>query len=243
MLSPFPSLVGRIARRFVVLAGLLFSGGCTGVQSTLDPGGRGAEKIASLFWWMTGIGAFIWLGVVLLALYAVRAREHDGRRRQAQVLVWCGAAIPTVALTVLLIGGLGFLPELLAPPPAGALRITVHGEQWWWRARYEPPGIIPFEVANELYLPVNEPVEFLLHSNNVIHSFWIPSLGGKMDMIPGRTNRLTLHPTRIGAYRGVCAEYCGLGHAHMAFQAFVVARADFDRWLVRQSQPAAGAQR
>jgi cytochrome c oxidase subunit 2 len=149
-----------------------------------------------------------------------------------------GALAPTIVLGGLLIYGLGMLPRMIAPAPEGSLRILVFGEQWWWRIRYEPPGRQPFEVANELRLPVGEPVQFLLHSSNVIHSFWLPSLGGKVDMIPGRVNRLLLRPTKTGTFRGACAEYCGMGHAQMAFAAIVVTRSEFDQWMNEQSEPA-----
>jgi len=149
--------------------------------------------------------------------------------------------LPAVVLVVLLVYGLSLLAERTAPAPVNALRISVSGERWWWRIRYEPQGGQPFEVANEVRLPVNEPVEFRLHSNNVIHSFWIPALGGKMDMIPGRVNRLVLYPTRTGRFRGVCAEYCGAGHANMAFDAIVLERREFDQWLRKQSAPATTA--
>lgn len=187
---------------------------------------------------MTAGAAVVWITVLLLALYAVRARPHAGRRRQGQILIGAGALAPTIVLGALLVYGLAMLPDMIAPPEKGSMRISVYGEQWWWRVRYEPPGQQPFELANEVRLAVGQPVEFLLHSNNVIHSFWIPSLGGKMDMIPGRVNRLTLHPTRLGSFRGACAEFCGLGHANMAFQAIVVKPEDFRSWLRQQSQPA-----
>jgi len=93
----------------------------------------------------------------------------------------------------------------------GSLKIFVIGEQWWWRVRYESSAGDPIVLANEIRLPVGEPVEFQLESADVIHSFWIPSLGGKVDMIPRRQTRLKLEPTRIGVFRGACAEYCGSG--------------------------------
>jgi len=110
--------------------------------------------------------------------------------------------------------------------------------QWWWRVRY--PGDETneaAELANEIRLPVGEPVQFLLQSEDVIHAFWIPSLGGKIDMIPGRTTRLTLTPTRTGTFRGACAEYCGEAHAHMNFDVIVMERPEFDAWLEHQRQP------
>jgi cytochrome c oxidase subunit 2 len=114
----------------------------------------------------------------------------------------------------------------------------VTGRQWWWRVRYPTPDGTPVELANEIRLPLGEPVEFLLESDDVIHSFWIPSLGGKVDMIPGRTTRLALLPTRAGVFRGICAEYCGSAHARMSFDVTVVEQAEFEDWLQRQRTPA-----
>ncbi len=134
--------------------------------------------------------------------------------------------------------GLSMLPDLVAPAPEGSLKIVVSGEQWWWRVRYLPPGGEAIVLANEIRLPVGEPVEFRLESPDVIHSFWIPSLGGKMDMIPGRLTRLALEPTRTGVFRGVCAEYCGTSHALMSFYVVVMEKEEFDRWLAHQAAPA-----
>jgi cytochrome c oxidase subunit 2 len=130
------------------------------------------------------------------------------------------------------------LPDLLAPAPEGSLRIAVTGEQWWWRVQYLPPGSAPVELANEIRLPLGAPVEFELRSNDVIHSFWIPSLAGKMDMIPGRRTRLRLEATRTGSFTGACAEYCGSSHALMAFPVLVQEEEDFQRWLAGQADPA-----
>jgi len=225
--------------RWSLLLAMLLPAGCSGPQSALSPAGTGAQDVSTLFWWMFSGLVVIWLGVVLLAAWASRAREADNRRRQAKILILSGAVVPAVVLCALLVYGLSIIPGLMAPPPPGTLRVHVHGEQWWWRIRYEPPGGEAFELANEVRLPVGEKVEFLLHSNNVIHSFWIPSLGGKMDMIPGRVNRLVLHPTRTGVFRGACAEYCGTAHANMAFQAIVVPADAFRRWMEQQATPQA----
>jgi cytochrome c oxidase subunit 2 len=225
--------------RLLPAACLALLAGCAGPQSALDPAGRTAERISHLFWWMTGVAGIVWIAVVLLAIYAVRKPAGTDRRSAANKLIFAGAVTPAVVLCCLLAYGLAMLREVLAPVPEGSLRIRVYGEQWWWRIRYEPPGRQPFELANEVRLPVGQPVEFLLHSHNVIHSFWIPSLGGKVDLIPGRVNRLALHPTKTGVFRGVCAEYCGIAHAHMAFHAIVVPKDEFVRWLEKESKPAA----
>ena len=214
-----------------IVAAVLLLPGCGGPQSALSPAGLEAELIANLFWWMTAGAGIIWLGVLALALFASKQRGAEDRSRRGNWIIFGGAAAPAVVLAVLLVFGLAMLQQMLAVPPKDSLRVHVHAEQWWWRFRYEIPGRLPFETANELRLPVGEPVEFLLHSTNVIHSFWIPSLGGKVDVIPGRVNRLVLHPTRTGTFLGTCAEFCGVGHAKMAMQAVVVSKDVFGPWV------------
>jgi cytochrome c oxidase subunit 2 len=187
------------------------------------------------------IGAgIVWLIVVALTIYAMRARPELQRRSVSTLIIGGGAVLPTVVLTGLLAYGLALMPELLAPAPAGSLKIAVSGEQWWWRVRYlsSDANGQAVELANEIRLPVGERVEFHLESPDVIHSFWIPAIGGKIDMIPGRTNRLTLAPTRTGVFRGVCAEYCGLSHALMSFDVVVLEKAAFATWLEHQHKPA-----
>lgn len=213
--------------------------GCTGVQSALEPAGREAQRIADIFWLMTAGAFIIWLAVIILALWAVRARpEKHTLRRTRLIIVGGGAVVPTVVLTALLVYGLAPIPALVAPAPPGSLKIEISGEQWWWRVRYVPPTGEPVMLANEIRLPVGEPVEFRLESPDVIHSFWIPSLAGKVDMIPGRVTRLVLKPTKTGTFRGACAEYCGTSHALMAFWVVVMERDQFDRWLADQGRHA-----
>lgn len=222
----------RLAPVFLILS-------CDGPQSALQTAGSAAERIAGIFWWMTGFGFAIWIAVIVLAVWAVRTPPPSNHRPLSNYLiVGAGAIFPTVALTALLVYGLAPLPSLIAPAPEGSLRILVSGEQWWWRVRYEPPGREPVVLANEIRLPVGEPVEFHLDSPDVIHSFWIPSLGGKIDMIPGRVTRLALTPTKTGVFRGACAEYCGTSHALMSFFVVVHEKDDFERWLDHQGSPA-----
>ena len=212
--------------------------GCDGAQSSLAPAGRSAEKIADLFWLMTTGAAIIWAAVVGLTVYSFY-RAPGGRNRQASLLIIVGGAVvPTVVLSLLLAYGLAMMPEMLSPAPEGSLKISVTGEQWWWRVQYDSSTGEPIVLANEIRLPVGEPVEFQLESADVIHSFWIPSLGGKVDMIPGRKTRLKLEPTRTGVFRGVCAEYCGSSHALMTFPVVVSSKKEFESWLDRQREPA-----
>lgn len=210
--------------------------GCSGVQSSLDPAGRGAERIAVLFWWMTGGTALIWAAVMGLTLYTVYRRREPGPRAPRLLIVGGGVVFPVVVLTALLVWGLALLPPLLAPADGGPT-IRVTGEQYWWRVQYlTDEGAIT--LANEIRLPVGKSVELELESHDVIHSLWIPALGGKVDMIPGRRTRLTLEPTRTGVFRGVCAEYCGPSHARMAFSVVVAEEEEVARWLAHQAEPA-----
>jgi cytochrome c oxidase subunit II len=212
---------------------------CDGPQSALDPAGRAAEQIARLFWKMAAGAVLVWLAMAGLTIYAMRGARTAKEGRLAKFLIIGGGAIvPTAALTALLAYGLAMMPNLLARAPEGSLKIDVTGEQWWWRVRYRPPNGTEIVLANEIRLPLGETVEFQLESSDVIHSFWIPALGGKMDMIPGRTTRLALEATRLGVFRGVCAEYCGTAHALMAFSVVVMPKAEFERWLDGQRLPA-----
>lgn len=231
-----PRIDPRLGRLAVALSACLaLSTGCGGDASTLNPAGEPAGEIAVLFWGMTMVAVVVWVGMVSLGVFVTRRRDDSDRQAFAQRLILLGAGIPTVVLAALLIVGLRLLPRTMPPTPADAVRVFVHAERWWWRIRYQPKNGPSFELANEVRLPVGRPVEFILTSDNVIHSFWIPSLGGKMDVIPGRTNRLVLRPTRVGSIRGLCAEFCGLAHAHMRFDVIVVSAEDFARWSALQS--------
>ncbi|HEY5812992.1 MAG TPA: cytochrome c oxidase subunit II [Terrimicrobiaceae bacterium] len=228
--------IGGVAIAGVGMVGLL---GCDGPQSALDPAGRAAEQIARLFWKMAAGTVLVWLIMAGLTFYATRGQKPVQERRLAKLLIiGGGAVIPTLILTVLLLYGLAMMPHLLARAPEGTLKIAVTGEQWWWRVRYQLPEGGEVVLANEIRLPLGEATEFSLESSDVIHSFWIPALGGKMDMIPGRTTRLLLEPTRAGIFRGVCAEYCGTSHALMAFSVVVMPPEEFQRWLADQKLPA-----
>jgi cytochrome c oxidase subunit 2 len=220
------------------LLAVLSLAGCSGRQSSLAPASLEATQLSTLFWWMTGGALVIWLAVLTLALIAIRMQPIRGEGAGGWMIIGAGAVFPTLVLGGLLTYGLSILPGLVAPAPAGSLKISVSGEQWWWRVRYPPRDGQTVELANEIRLPVGEPVQFELASSNVIHAFWIPSLGGKRDMIPGRVTRLALTPTRTGIFRGVCAEYCGTSHALMAFDVVVMERADFQRWWEAEARDA-----
>ncbi|HTV17294.1 MAG TPA: cytochrome c oxidase subunit II [Polyangiaceae bacterium] len=222
---------------FVAAAALALSS-CSGVQSALAPAGQQAEHLARIFWWMTGGTLAIWLLVIGIALYAAYTPARKDLVGARRLVVWGGVIVPTVVLTLVLCFGLALIPRFVDPAAPSDLSVHVTGEQYWWRVKYPRAGAAPLELANEIRLPVGAEVDFLLDSTDVIHSFWIPSLGGKVDMIPGRQTRLRLSPRRTGTFRGVCAEYCGASHAWMAFSVVVQERAEFERWLERQAAPA-----
>lgn len=209
------------------------------VASSLSPASAEAARMASLFWWMAGGSVVVWVGVILLTLYCARSGSGPHAERRNQLLIVGGGVVfPTLVLAMLLSYGLSMLPALVARAPDARVQIEVTGEQWWWRVRYRVSDRSPIDTANEIRLPVGERVQFQLTSDNVIHSFWIPSLAGKVDMIPGRTTFLALQPTQTGTFQGVCAEFCGTSHALMLFRVEVMERDSFERWLEHQATPA-----
>ena len=207
-------------------------------QSALLAAGRDAEQILQLFLVMMVGAMLVWAAVVAAAIYAIRVHRGTHTERDANLfIIGGGVVLPTAALAALLWYGLPVVPQVLALAPPEATRIHVTGKQWWWRVQYVTAnGFV--ETANELRLPVGQRVELQLSSPDVIHSFWVPSIAGKMDMIPGRITRLALEPTRTGTFRGACAEYCGASHALMAFDVVVTEADEFQHWLDAQASPA-----
>lgn len=215
-------------------------------QSALDPAGPQAQQLAALSWWMFGIAAAVLAGVTLLVLWAVlRGRRGAqaqplGTRHGLWVVLGGGVLLPLASAIALLGASLAVGRETTGPGPAGALVVEVTGHRWWWEAHYlDAQGQRLATVANELHVPVGRPVRVLLRSEDVIHSFWAPNLQGKTDMVPGRTNVAWFVAEREGAWRGQCAEFCGLQHAMMAFLIVAEPPARFEAWLQRQGQSAA----
>jgi cytochrome c oxidase subunit 2 len=210
-------------------------------QSVLDPQGPAAAAIADIAWVVFAGGIAIFVLVMALTAWALLAppprRAWLARRG---VVIAGGIAFPVVVLAALLV--YTFLFRDVLHVAEGALRIEVVGHQWWWRVRYlDAAGGHDFETANEVRIPTGRPVELVLSSADVLHSFWVPNLAGKLDMVPGRVNRLRLQADRAGIYRGQCAEYCGGAHALMAFHVVAEDAGPFEAWLSRQRQPAAAS--
>lgn len=232
-----PRVHARLRRVALVFLWSAALSSCSGIQSALDPAGPEAADVATLFYVMLAGGAAIWAGVVGTLFYATRIRrEPHSERTAGRVILICGAVGPVFILGALLTYAVWLMPNMrpwTAPGEDGSIRqIDVTGEQFWWRVKYlDASGGVLFETANEIIMPVGERVLFSLNAPDVIHSFWIPSLGGKMDVIPGRINRIALEASKAGVYRGVCAEFCGASHALMAFTVEALEAETFDVWL------------
>ena len=165
-------------------------------------------------------------------------RHHQSHPMMRSTLIgW--AALIGVGLTALAIASFVADRSMARAATGEKLSVTVTGNQWWWDIVYNSADASKtLHTANELHLPVGVPTRILLNSNDVIHSFWVPSLGGKQDLIPGRQNDITIVPSKTGIYRGQCAEFCGAQHAHMAMVVVVEPYADFIKWWQHQLQPA-----
>lgn len=214
-----------------------------GTPSTLDPRGPGAARLSELWWLMFAISAFVTVLVIGLTIAAVLRRRRATADTTPEItsgdtgrnwILLGGIALPLVLLSITF--GYSIYTQAAIDSIGGeTLKIEVVGRRWWWEVKYPDQGVIS---ANEMHIPVGVPVEVKLESGDVIHSFWVPQLHGKLDLIPRRANVITLQADEAGLYRGECAEYCGNQHAHMHFMVVAEDRAAFDAWISAQQQPA-----
>lgn len=191
--------------------------------------------------WVLFIMGAVVLTVVVVALIVALFGPRKWRARLGgERLIWIGGlAFPVVVLTGLLVYGLTVTARVSDAPQPGEMRIRVTGEMWWWRVAYlDDSGREVIQDANEVHIPAGQPVVFELESADVIHSFWVPRLGGKTDMIPGRRNFMRLQADRPGLYGGQCAEYCGGPHALMGLVVIAHDPASWAAWRSKQAQPA-----
>jgi cytochrome c oxidase subunit 2 len=211
---------------------------CGDRQSVLNPKGPDALQLTQLVWLLFAVGAAVLVLVVVATALAIRGPDRlRALLASAGTVTWAGVVLPVVVLTLLLGYGMWLTRALgIASDDASALRVEVVGEQWWWRVRYAHDGTT-VATANEIRIPAGRRVAFTLASADVIHSFWVPNLGGKVDMIPGRTTHLRLRADQPGVFRGQCAEFCGGPHALMAFEVVVLSEPDFAAWLQGQAAP------
>ncbi len=213
------------------------------MQSALDTAGPLAEHIARLFWIFVAVSAAVYLLVIGFLVHALRRKRETGEapRESRAALHAIGAA---VGATALILVGLAlsdfFAGRALTRAPADAMRVRVTAHQWWWEIEYlDGTPSERVRTANELHIPVGRPVALELISDDVIHSFWVPSLNGKKDLLPGYTTNLQLIASRPQVFHGECAEFCGYQHAHMSIRVHAHEPAAFVRWQAAQrSTPA-----
>jgi cytochrome c oxidase subunit 2 len=225
-----PALVASLA---ILLSGL------RGAQSTLAPASLESEAALSLSWllFIGGTAIFV-LVMTLVGLAALGSNTVRARLAGDEAIVIGGVAFPAVVLSALLGYGLWLASADAAATRDKAQEISVQGERWWWRVTYQGTDARGLASANEIRLSAGRPVRLSLTSPDVIHSFWVPALSGKVDLIPGRTNVLTFTPTKTGTYRGQCAEYCGGPHALMGLRVVVMEPEAHAEWLVAERRPA-----
>ena len=231
--SRFSALVGLVA---------LLVGACAGrddlPQDTFDAEGPVARQLDRLVDPVFLVAGFVFVLVNGLILYAVvkfRRRSDDDAPKQVHgnaklELGWTIA--PAVVLAVIGIFTLGTIVDINKKAEAGSLEVVVVGHQWWWEFRYPGEKVV---TANELHIPTGRQVALSLESVDVIHSFWPPKLAGKLDVVPGRTNHMTLEADEPGVYFGQCAEFCGFSHANMLLRVVAHDPADFDEWVAANS--------
>lgn len=209
------------------------------IQSALDAAGSQAARIEWLWWLMFWVCTFVFVSVMTaLALAIKRGRAGSSVGTPSATLVRSVAVaigISTVMLIGLLFASVITGRAVGTGPGPEALRIEITGNQWWWNVEYDNPDpSLRVTTANEIHIPVGRPVVVTLQSNDVIHSFWVPNLHGKMDLVPGRVNSTWLSAERPGVYRGQCAEYCGVQHAHMGLTVVAQPAPVFEQWLSAQ---------
>ncbi len=230
-------------RLWLVTVALALSG-CGGPfpQSTLHPRSDFARAtdvlFTDIFWWAAAVFLVV---EVLLLVAIVRFRYREGRPAPTPThghtlmeIAWTLA--PAVILVFVAVPTVRTIFATAGEAPLGALKVEVIGHQWWWEYKYPDLGLV---TANEMHVPVGQPVQVAITSADVIHSFWAPALGGKRDAIPGRVNRIAFRPDSVGDYSGQCAEFCGASHANMRLRVIVESGVGFEAWVEQQKGGAA----
>jgi cytochrome c oxidase subunit 2 len=217
--------------------------GCGGQQSALDAEGTSAIQLKQLIIGIVGVCSLVWAAVMVILIWTlVRRRRPAQQPAAARERRLAAAVIAATVTTVIIIAGFTFASfrttQALSQEPAD-ITIAVRGQQWWWELSYvEADPSQSFKTANEIRIPFGRPVKLLLESADVIHSLWVPSLAGKLDLIPGRKNELVLRAERPGIYRGQCAEFCGTQHTHMAIFVIALEPGEYAAWAEAQRRDA-----
>lgn len=242
-------------RRWAALATMAALGGCNHYQTALGGDAAESANFIKLFWVFLAVCAFMYVLIIGWMVVAI-VRSHNsedplieekGTHHEStpalNPMLACWAALILVGLSVLTVFSFFTDRSNAANAAHPKLIVNVTANQWWWDVKYTTEGAtMQVRTANELHLPVDLPAEVTLESNDVIHSFWVPNLAGKQDLIPGRVTDVQLWPKKTGLFRGQCAEFCGIQHTHMALDVTVESEADFRNWLAAQQQSAQSPQ-
>lgn len=216
------------------------------LHSVMTPAGPRAERIADLMLFFWSVSGVVYLIVIAALVWALMRRRKQGlpenqrsaSEARAQFAITGAVALTVVTLIALAVASFS-TDRFLNAHPQDALRVTITGHQFWWEVEYDDP--VPgnrLRTANEIHIPVGKPVELVLNSRDVIHSFWLPSLSGKKDLIPGHTNTEVIQAQHPGVYTGQCAEFCGLQHAQMRLVVHAESAEQFEKWKAQQLAPA-----
>lgn len=240
----------RTCGRLLALGVMLCFSSCGGIHNAINPAGPYAGSINRLWWWFFITCSIVYVSVMIALLLALRSRARvselatpileppPAEERRRRNVVISAVTLTVVILFVLLI--LNYLTGRSLTAEQGnksGLNVDVVGHQWWWEVRYNDVDASNiFTTANEIHIPVGVPVLFNLQATDVIHSFWVPNLAGKKDLIPGKINGIWLQADKPGVYRGQCAEYCGMQHAKMAFWVVAESQEQFNAWRQNQTQ-------
>lgn len=235
-------------RIFQCLLALCFSS-CGGIQNAINPAGPQAENLSRLWWLMFIVCSVVFVLVMIALLLALRKQVPESdttpvleppaeQERRKRNVVLSAISVTVIILFVFLIASFSAGRSMTAElANKNGLSIELSGHQWWWEVRYNDVDASNiFTTANEIHIPVGVPVVFSLRSTDVIHSFWVPNLSGKKDLIPGKINTIWLQADKPGVYRGQCAEYCGLQHAKMALWVVAEPQEQFNAWRQNQTQ-------
>jgi cytochrome c oxidase subunit II len=243
------SITSRLTQLVAATLVLLTLGGCSlnreGHQSALDPKGPLAQNQYDLFMLTLAVTLFLFItvgGTLAYTVWRFRLRKGEDPNRippqsHGHPLIEVGLILASTALLVVIaiptFTGIVLMKRLPAHLEADAIEINVYGYQWWWAFEYPEHG---FYTANELVIPIGRAVKLNLHAQDVIHSFWLPKLSGKTDLIPGQVNEMWIKAWETGEYWGQCAEFCGDSHAYMLFRAHAVSSEDYTQWLETQQE-------
>lgn len=230
-------------KRFVRTSGMLvllvFLTACSGSQSVLDAAGTGARETLSIWWLMFWLGTAVFVVVLALLWFAVsRATDSEdtsSKSTRTRMVLIGGIVMPVIIIAIVFIFSTRGLVAIGDLRGDDSVTIDIVAHQFWWEVSYPDEG---FVTANEIHIPVGESVDVRLTSEDVIHSFWVPSLHGKIDVMPGHTTSITLKAEETGTFRGQCAQFCGVQHANMAFLVIAQESEEYRDWTAHQAEPA-----